>query len=289
MTGDHRGGAAALVVATYFLLTFLVWGLTATHRGLWQDDATLLGISFDRDPTTLELFSPIMSPTRRLLSLPFVAAAHTGAPILVLQLMYGAIWLGTGLLARDLTRQLAGDEMAAYVAGALTLCATSDFLTNSPVELGYDISAILILAAFCAAVRWIQGQSATWLVVSVALGQASLWTIDGSLPSVFALSAVVLGERASGHAQARRARDRHLGCGCNSVQRGVGAIPDRSLGLCLDRGRQADPFETDHPDCRACSRSTFPHGDGRTRDQSGSTSPNPGSPQPGSSRARRWA
>ena len=136
VTGDHRGGAATLVVATYVLLTFLVWGLTATHRGFWQDDATLLGMSFDRDPTTLELFNPIISPTRRLLSLPFVAAAHTSAPILVLQLMYGAIWLGTGLLARDLTRRVAGDDVAAYVAGALTLCATSDFLTDSPIRLG---------------------------------------------------------------------------------------------------------------------------------------------------------
>ena len=183
MTADRRGRAVALIVFAYCLLTFLVWGVTATHRGFWQDDATLLGTSFDRDPTTLDLFQPIVSPTRRLLSLPFVAAAHTSAPILALQLIYGAIWLGTGLLARDLTRRLAGGEVAAYVAGALTLCATSDFLTNSPIELGYDISAILIVAAFCAAVRWIQGRSAIWLVASVALSQASLWTVDGSLPS----------------------------------------------------------------------------------------------------------
>lgn len=183
MTVARRGVTTALVVTSYFLLTFLVWGVTATHRGFWQDDATLLGVSFDRDPTTLQLFDPIVSPTRRLLSLPFVAAAHTGAPILALQLIYGAIWLGIGLLARDLTRRLAGDEVAAYVAGALTLCATSDFLTNSPIELGYDSSAFLVLAAFCAAVRWIQRQSATWLVASVTLGQASLWTYDGSLPA----------------------------------------------------------------------------------------------------------
>jgi hypothetical protein len=183
VTVAHRGVATAVVLTSYFLLTFLVWGVTAPHRGFWQDDATLLGVSFDRDPTTLELFDPIVSPTRRLLSLPFVAAAHTSAPILTLHLIYGAIWLGIGLLARDLTRRLGGDEVAAYVAGALTLCATSDFLTNSPIELGYDTSAILILAAFCTAVRWIQGRSATWLVGSVALSQASLWTYDGSLPS----------------------------------------------------------------------------------------------------------
>src|SRR5262249_47795119 len=148
--------ATTLAVTSYVLLTFLVWGATATHRGFWQDDATLLGISFDRNPTTLELFDPIISPTRRLLSLPFVAAAHTSAPILALQLIYGAIWLGIGLLARDLTRRLTDDDVAAYLAGALTLCATSDLLTNSPIELGYDSSALLILAAFCAAVRWIQ-------------------------------------------------------------------------------------------------------------------------------------
>jgi hypothetical protein len=182
-TVARRGVATALVVTIYLLLTFLVWGVTATHRGFWQDDATLLGVSFDRDPTTLALFDPIVSPTRRLLALPFVLSAHTSAPILALQLIYGAIWLGTGLLARDLTRRLVRGEVAPYVAGALTLCATSDFLTNSPIELGYDSSAILVLAAFCGAVRWIQGRSATWLVASVALGQASLWTYDGSLPS----------------------------------------------------------------------------------------------------------
>ena len=79
---------------------------------------------------------------------------------MALQLIYGALWLGTGLLARDLTRRLAGDEVAAYVAGALTLCATSDFLTDSPIELGYDISAISSGRVLCA-VRWIQGRPAT--------------------------------------------------------------------------------------------------------------------------------
>jgi hypothetical protein len=67
--------------------------------------------------------------------------------------------------------------VAAYVAGALTLCATSDFLTNSPIAEEHFGDA------HCGGVlcrrSLIQGQSATWLVVSVALGQAT-GTVDGS-------------------------------------------------------------------------------------------------------------
>jgi hypothetical protein len=189
---DDERRSAAVTLAIYVALTLLVWGLTAAERGLWQDDAAFLAVSADRDPTSLnQLLAPIVAPTRRLAGLPFIAADHTPRPLLTLQLIAGLVWLGTGLLARDLARRLFPDALsAAYVAGALTLCATSDFLTNSLVALCYDLSAFYLAAAACCALRWIAGRPWGWLAASVALAQASLWTVDGGLTSLALLPAL---------------------------------------------------------------------------------------------------
>ena len=126
-----------------------------------------------------------MAPTRRLLGLPFALALATPQPVLALQLIYGATWMGVGLATYWLGRLLApGRPEVAYLAGALTLCATGDFLTDSPVALGYDVSTLAFVTALCHLLRWLRGGGGYWLIGSAALLTVALWTMEAVLPSV---------------------------------------------------------------------------------------------------------
>src|SRR5947209_150310 len=96
-------GAAEAVTgdgALYALLTLLVWGLTAPLRGMWQDDATLLSFALiHRGQGLAGLFASPQGPLRRLCALPFFLAQATPHPVLALQLLYGAFWVGQALAA----------------------------------------------------------------------------------------------------------------------------------------------------------------------------------------------
>jgi hypothetical protein len=171
----------------YLLLALLVQGLFALDRGLWQDDVAILAVVASQDHGSIAgLLAPILAPTRRLLGLPFALALATPRPVACLQLLYGVTWLGLGLLAHALARLLApGRPRLAYLAGALTLCATSDFLTDSVVSLGYDVSVLAFFAGLCLLLRWQrQGEARLSLIGSALLMSASLWTMEAALPSV---------------------------------------------------------------------------------------------------------
>jgi len=174
------------LVGTYLVLTLVVWGLFAVDRGLWQDDVAILAVvQTQTSASALGVFAPIVAPTRRLLGLPFALALATPQPVLALQLLYGATWLGVGLAMYWLGRLLApGRRDVAYLAGALTLCATGDFLTDSPVALGYDVSTLAFVAALCHLLRWLRGGGGYWLIGSAVLVTGALWTMEAVLPSV---------------------------------------------------------------------------------------------------------
>ncbi len=166
------------------LLTLLVWGLFAFDCGLFQDDVSMLSIAQETLlspglPATL--FAPMGTETRRLLGLPFFLALATGQPVLFLQLFYGCIWLAIGWAAARLTKGLfPGASRTAWLAGALTITATSDILTNSLVATGYNVCVLLGILALDSGVRFVRGANPAWLVCALACALGSVYTIDGA-------------------------------------------------------------------------------------------------------------
>jgi hypothetical protein len=179
-----RTGRSALPL--YVFLTLLVWGLFAADRGLFQDDAALLLWAQNHAHEPLRgVFSAAATPTRRLLGIPFILAYASGAPVLVLQALYGISWLLFGVALDALVRALFPARRGlALLAGALVLTATSDLLTNSLVALGYNLSALAFLAALVFAVRWVNGGGALSLLLAGLLVNASVFTTDGAAPAI---------------------------------------------------------------------------------------------------------
>jgi hypothetical protein len=121
------------------------------------------------------------TPTRRLLGVPFVVASATSQPVLFLQLFYGCIWLAIGWAAARLTKSLfPGASRTAWLAGALTVTATSDLLTNSLVATGYNVCVLFGLLALDSGVRFVRGARAAWLLCACACALGSVYTIDGA-------------------------------------------------------------------------------------------------------------
>jgi hypothetical protein len=166
------------------LLTLLVWGLFAFDRGLYQDDVSMLSIAQEARLSPglpAALFTPMGTPTRRLLGLPFFLASATSQPVLFLQLFYGGVWLAIGWAAARLTKSLfPGASRTAWLAGALTVTATSDMLTNSLVATGYNVCVLLGLLALDSGVRFVRDDRPAWLVCAMACALGSVYTIDGA-------------------------------------------------------------------------------------------------------------
>lgn len=183
MTASRTGRSA---LPLYVFLTLLVWGLFAADRGLFQDDASLLAWAQNHAHEPLRgLFAAAGAPTRRLLGIPFVLAYASGEPVLVLQAFYGISWLLLGIALDALVRALFPARRGlALLAGALVLTATSDLLTNSPIALGYNLSALEFLAALIFAVRWVNGGGARLLLLAGLLVNASVFTTDGTVPAI---------------------------------------------------------------------------------------------------------
>ncbi len=185
--GDHGPKSTRGIAAGWkgwALLTLLVWGLFAFDRGLFQDDVSMLSIAQESRVSPglpAALFLPMGTPTRRLLGLPFVLASFLPQPVLFLQLLYGCVWLAIGWAAARLTKSLfPGASRTAWLAGALTVTATSDFLTNSLVATGYNLCVLLGILALDAGVRFVRGAAVGWLLVALLCALSSVYTIDGA-------------------------------------------------------------------------------------------------------------
>ncbi len=190
---SRAAAAIAADAALYALLTLLVWGLTAPLCGLWQDDTSLLAIALARrGQGWAGAFAPTGSPLRRLYELPFLLAQATPHPVHALQLMYGALWVGDALAAgwvaglllprRPLTRLL---------VVALTLTATSDYLTDNLTAMGYQFAVLMVLLAIGSGLRFLRGGGAGWLAAAAAALAASLWTIDVAVTALVFLPLLV--------------------------------------------------------------------------------------------------
>jgi hypothetical protein len=164
-------------------LTLLVWGLFAPDRGLYQDDASVMGVVQEawKSAGVSGLFAPMGAPTRRLLGLPTFLAWLTPEPVFALQVLYGLTWLAIGWAAWLLARELiSGAPRAAWLAGTLTICATGDFLTASPVALSYQACTLLGLLGLVCAMRFVNGGPWPWLAAGGACAAASVFTGDGA-------------------------------------------------------------------------------------------------------------
>ncbi len=191
--------------ALWSFLTLLVWGLFAPDRGLYQDDASVMAVVKEawKAAGVRGLFAPMGGPTRRLLGLPSFLAWASPEPVFALQLLYGLSWLGVGWAAWRLARELfPGAPRAAWLAGTLTICATGDYLTGSPVALGYQVCVFLALVALRCVLGFVRGGPWVSLAAGCACATASVFTIDGAavalaLAPLLFFAAGGLGKRAA--------------------------------------------------------------------------------------------
>jgi hypothetical protein len=170
----------------YFGLLLLVWGLTVPVRGMWQDDTLLLRLARDyQGHGFMAALTPVVTPLRRLYSLPFRLALATPQPIWTLHLIFGATWLGQALAAGWISRLLMpGRRLTQFLAICLTLTATSDYLTNNLTSLGYNLSALMLLLAVGCSLRYVTGGGAGWIAIACAAAAVSIWTIDVAFPAL---------------------------------------------------------------------------------------------------------
>src|SRR6266851_4997512 len=135
--------------ALYFALLLLVWGLTVPMRGMWQDDTLLLRLAREfQGHGFMVALTPVVTPLRRLYTLPFRLALAMPQPIWTLHLVFGLTWLGQALAAGWIVRLLLpGRRLTRFLAICLTLTATSDYLTDNLTSLGYNLAALMLLLA----------------------------------------------------------------------------------------------------------------------------------------------
>ncbi len=203
------GPARAAVLA---LLTLLAWGLFAPDRGFLQDEPWQLTAARERVAAAMGVLWPghatlRIAPLRPLQALHAALAVRTPWPRLCLQLLYGAAWLATGLLAARLVGLLApGRAAPAFAAAALALTACGDHSVNSLSYLVNYTSAAALLAALVEALAWVlagRRRSAGWAATWLAFG---LLSYDGLVAGALAAPLLLLALPLEGAARQRRRR-----------------------------------------------------------------------------------
>jgi len=170
----------------YAALTILVWGVSAPRRGLWQDDVQALGEAWLRSARPFgALFAPDASPLRRLTLLPSAIANATPHPVWALHLLCSSVWLAQALAAGWIVALLLpGRRWTRVVVVCLTLTATSDLTTGSPVALAYNMAALFLLAATGCGLLWLRRARKAALIASPILLGCSLLTMDVAFPAL---------------------------------------------------------------------------------------------------------
>ncbi|HEV7426077.1 MAG TPA: hypothetical protein VGQ46_06885 [Thermoanaerobaculia bacterium] len=153
---------------------------------MWQDDTLLLRLAREyQGHGFMAAFTPVVTPLRRLYSLPFRLALSTPEPIWTLHLIFGATWFGQALAAGWISRLLMPEKrLTQFLAICLTLTATSDYLTNNLTSLGYNLSALMLLLAVGCSLRYLTGGGAGWIAIACAATAASMWTVDVAIPAL---------------------------------------------------------------------------------------------------------
>lgn len=178
----HAATRRTVAVAGLVALAVCTTGWTIGERGLFQDDAHTLARVFAVDDGFLaRSWHAIGSPTRRLQGVPYAIALASPWPLAVLRFWTEAMPFAVALLAAALARYgFRLGRVAAFLAGALTVTATSDWTTASAIAIGYHQAVLLHLGGALALIQWTRSGSMPWLLAAMCGGAASLWTVDAA-------------------------------------------------------------------------------------------------------------
>jgi hypothetical protein len=162
------------------LLALLVLNITPHLRGFWQDDALHFSTVYQRrGDLPAALVQAFGTPMRRLYLLPSWLAYATPRPILTLHLIHAALWVFEALLAGWIAvLLLPGRAFVRFTAMALTLTATSDYLTGNLTPLGYHFAIAMVLLAVACGLRYAGRGGMLWLTLAVLSLTISVWTVD---------------------------------------------------------------------------------------------------------------
>lgn len=182
MTGRARVGPAALTGVALVVLALCTTGWLAFERGLFQDDVQVLFEMHHLDGDLLRQSTLALgSPTRRLQGLPYALALRSGEPLRAVIIWTELLPFLVALSALVLARLAAQLPLAwAFLAAALTVTASSDWLTASPVAIGYQLAILLHAGGAIGLTLWSRHGRMGWLACGLASGTASLWTIDAA-------------------------------------------------------------------------------------------------------------
>ena len=182
MTGRSRVVPGLVAGVALVVLAVCTTGWLARERGLFQDDAQVLYEMHRLDGDLLrQATEPLASPTRRLQGLPYALALRTDDPLLAIQIWTEALPFLVAVCAFLLAHQAAHLPLAwAFLAAALTMTASSDWLTASPVAIGYHMAILLHACGAIGLTLWSRHGTQWALAFGLICGTASLWTIDAA-------------------------------------------------------------------------------------------------------------
>lgn len=182
MTARSRLGPVVLASLALVMLAVCTTGWLARERGLFQDDAQVLFEMHRLDGDLLrQATEPLASPTRRLQGLPYALALRTSDPLLAIQVWTEVLPFLVAVSALVLAHQAAHLPLAwAFLAAAFTITASSDWLTGSPVAIGYHLAILLHACGAIGLTVWSRHGARWALAFGLITGTASLWTIDAA-------------------------------------------------------------------------------------------------------------
>lgn len=181
VTPAARVAAPLAAVAALAVLALCTTAWTTFDRGLFQDDAQVLW-DVRHQPTFLgQVWQPIGSQTRRLQGTPYALALRLPDTLDGILILTELLPFGVAVVAMAIVRVAAQVTWPwAFLAGALTITATSDWLTASPVALGYQMAVLLFMSGVLGLLRWARFGGRLAFVAALVCGTASLWTIDSA-------------------------------------------------------------------------------------------------------------
>ncbi len=206
---SRRARVAPFLLATLALvvLALCTTAWTTFDRGLFQDDMQVLfDVHHERGGLLRQAWLEIGSPTRRLQGLPYALALRSGHPLegvlAFTELLPFLVAVTTMMLARQAAKL---SWPWTFLAGALPITATSDWLTASPVAIGYQMAVLLHVAGALGLVLWARHGGRFALAFGLVAGSASLWTIDAAT-TVYPFTPLIAWLAASDDAGRRRTR-----------------------------------------------------------------------------------
>ncbi len=171
--------AVCMALGVFAFLTYLVWGIFALDRGMFQDETFILGYVNSWGHGIFRFLLPIAQPTRIFAGAPFALALFTPSPVATLQIFYGLTWFLGGVFAALVLAQIfPGNRWLAFAGGCLTICATGDYQANSLEALHYDLAALFYFVTLALLLAWLKSGRRRWIALSIAALAVSLGNTD---------------------------------------------------------------------------------------------------------------